>query len=241
MVKEGSFFVIQSFMVNDLGLKGNELLAYAIIYGFSQDGKSWFSGSRRYIAEWCNMSISSVNNSLSSLVNKGLIEKRETFKQGVKFCFYRAVEKPVENSTLTQFKNCTGGTESLQGVVQKLNGGSTKSVHNNIEDNIKNNIDKIYSSFIEKFGKNANQYKLTPIRRKKIQARLKDAGEEMLLQAIERASKDSFYSGANDRGWSADLDYITRSYEVVEKLANLQPKQNANINDNEPEFKAIPL
>lgn len=115
MVKEGSFFVIQSFMVNDLGLKGNELLAYAIIYGFSQDGKSWFSGSRQYIAEWCNMSINSVDNTLGKLVAKGLIEKRDTFKNGVKYCFYKAVENPVENFQITHPKNWGGSPKIEQG------------------------------------------------------------------------------------------------------------------------------
>lgn len=240
-MRDGNYIAIQAFMVRDLKLKGNELLIYAIIFGFSQDGRSWFTGSRQYLADWCNISRVSVDASLNKLLNKRVLEKREQIRDGQKFCFYRAVENPVENSTDYQYKNFTGCKETLQGGVKKLYRGCKETLHNNIEDNIDKNIDNIYSSFIEKFGKNANQYKLTPIRRKKIQARLKDAGEEMLLQAIERASKDSFYSGANDRGWSADLDYITRSYEVVEKLANLQPKQNVNINDNEPEFKAIPL
>ena len=35
-IKKESFFTIQAFMVNDLKLKSNELLIYAIIFGFSQ-------------------------------------------------------------------------------------------------------------------------------------------------------------------------------------------------------------
>ena len=35
-IKKESFFTIQAFMVNELKLKGNELLIYAIIFGFSQ-------------------------------------------------------------------------------------------------------------------------------------------------------------------------------------------------------------
>ena len=35
-VKDGNFFVVQSFMVKGLKLKGLELLCFAIIYGFSQ-------------------------------------------------------------------------------------------------------------------------------------------------------------------------------------------------------------
>ncbi len=30
-IRKNGFFVVQAFMVNDLGLKGNELLVYAIL------------------------------------------------------------------------------------------------------------------------------------------------------------------------------------------------------------------
>ena len=79
----------------------------------------------------------------------------------------------------------------------------------------------VYDLFIKLFDKNPNTYKLTEKRKLKIKQRLKDAGQEMLTQAIENTSKSSFHTGDNDRGWKADLDYITRSYENVEKLSNL--------------------
>jgi hypothetical protein len=40
-----NYISIQGWMVEQLGLKGNELLAYALIHGFSQDGKNQFTGS----------------------------------------------------------------------------------------------------------------------------------------------------------------------------------------------------
>ena len=44
-----SYMCIQAFMINDLHLKGVEKEVYALIYGFSQDGHSEFSGSLSYI------------------------------------------------------------------------------------------------------------------------------------------------------------------------------------------------
>ena len=38
-VKKDSYICIEAFMVNELKLSGTELIVYAIIYGFSQDGK----------------------------------------------------------------------------------------------------------------------------------------------------------------------------------------------------------
>ena len=75
LIKNENFIIIQGWMINRLGLSGNELLIYAAIFGFSQDGKSNFEGSRQYLAEWCNASISTVGRCLKSLIDKGLIEQ----------------------------------------------------------------------------------------------------------------------------------------------------------------------
>ena len=52
-MKDTNFISIQGWMRTELNLSGNELLVYAIIYGFSQDGESKFTGSRQYLADWC--------------------------------------------------------------------------------------------------------------------------------------------------------------------------------------------
>ena len=96
---------------------------------------------------------------------------------------------------------------------------------NTVIDKLSNDsveIQRIYDLYIEKYNRNPSHYKLTDRRRQKIRARLKDAGYEMLSKAIISAAADPFYSGGNDRGWKADLDYITRSYEVVERLSQLE-------------------
>lgn len=74
-VKDNNFIAIQGWMRTQLNLKGNELLIYALIYGFSQDGESRFKGSRKYIADWCGCSLNTVDRALGSLVNKGLLAK----------------------------------------------------------------------------------------------------------------------------------------------------------------------
>lgn len=74
-VKDNNFITIQGWMRTKLNLKGNELLIYALIYGFSQDGNSRFKGSRKYIADWCGCSLDTVDRSLSSLIDKGLLTK----------------------------------------------------------------------------------------------------------------------------------------------------------------------
>lgn len=66
-----------SFMVNDLNLKGNELLIYAIIYGFSQTENQVYSGSLNYLADWTSSSKQVMIRNLKRLVEKGLIIKEE--------------------------------------------------------------------------------------------------------------------------------------------------------------------
>ena len=77
-IKENSFITIQSFMVTELNLKGNDLLVYAVIYGFSQDGESWYTGSIDYLQQWTNSTRQGVLNSLKKLCDLGLIEKKES-------------------------------------------------------------------------------------------------------------------------------------------------------------------
>lgn len=74
-IKDNNFIAIQGWMRTKLNLKGNELLIYALIYGFSQDGESRFKGSRKYIADWCGCSLNTVDRALGSLVAKGILAK----------------------------------------------------------------------------------------------------------------------------------------------------------------------
>ena len=91
-MKDGSYVVIQSFMVNDLKLKGNELIVYAVIHGFTQDGEHWFYGTRGYLAEWCGSTKGTVSNCLKSLIEKGFIERSETVEHGQVKVSYRATK-----------------------------------------------------------------------------------------------------------------------------------------------------
>lgn len=87
-ISNENYLVIQGWMVNEFKLKGNELLVYATIYGFSQEENQAFSGSLQYLADWTNSSKESVRKCLKSLAEKGLIIKGEEYKNEVKFCWY---------------------------------------------------------------------------------------------------------------------------------------------------------
>lgn len=94
-VKDNNFIAIQGWMRTQLNLKGNELLIYALIYGFSQDQNSKFSGTRRYLAEWCGCSLKTVDNTIASLLAKKLIVKHEKYVNGIRMCDYTAVPPEI--------------------------------------------------------------------------------------------------------------------------------------------------
>ena len=47
-------------------------------------------------------------------------------------------------------------------------------------------------------------------RKKAIKARIKDVGVERVMQVIKMTGESSFLNGENDRGWSADFDWIMK-------------------------------
>lgn len=88
-IKNENFILIQGWMINNLKLSGNDLLVYAIIYGFTQDGEQWFEGSRSYLGAWCNSTKRGIQKNLQRLVENNLVLKKETFVNNVKFCKYK--------------------------------------------------------------------------------------------------------------------------------------------------------
>ena len=135
-----NYIVVKESMVTELKLKGSELLAYALIYGFSQDGNSWFQGSQSYIAKWCSVSQRQIVKTLKKLEEKGCIEKKETiWKNGSKHCYYRAIRtkftEPSEQSSHSSLNKVHIAHRT------KFTEPSEQSSHNNIDiNNSKDNI-----------------------------------------------------------------------------------------------------
>ncbi len=54
-MKNKNYITILGWMVNELSLSGNDLICYAVIYGFSQDDNFW-EGSQSYLSDWLGVS-----------------------------------------------------------------------------------------------------------------------------------------------------------------------------------------
>ena len=91
-------------MINELNLKGSDLLIYAIIYGFSQ-GDKYYNGSIKYLTEFTALSSSTVYESINRLIDKGLIIKAKLrLNDGKKIDCYKAITKLAEIELTDEFK-----------------------------------------------------------------------------------------------------------------------------------------
>ena len=89
----GWYFIIVQEM-REMGLKGNELIVYAVINGFSQNGNGSFHGSLAALQEMCGISSrQTIIDILKSLMDKGLINKTEVTLNGVKNISYSVCPK----------------------------------------------------------------------------------------------------------------------------------------------------
>lgn len=70
-----NYVTLQGWMIKELDLKGNELIVYSVVYGFSQNEDNCFWGSSKYLMEWCHATKATIINTLKSLCDKGLLIK----------------------------------------------------------------------------------------------------------------------------------------------------------------------
>lgn len=100
-----------------LDLDVYETIILAVIFGFSQDGESTFSGAQNYLARKAKCTRRKVTMALPRLVSKGYIIKIDKEVRGIKLCEYKV--SPM-------FTGCECHSQ----------GGCECGAHNNIDNNI---------------------------------------------------------------------------------------------------------
>ena len=119
---------------------------------------------------------------------------------------------------------CGQGVDTLQGKIKEkeIEGGVGET---EAQEPVRAVAEHLISVFNQAFNK---KYTLTSKRKKLISDRLKSFSQEELVLSIEKMSKTPFYTGKNERGWTADPDYIFRNDENVDKGLNLEVKEDFN-------------
>ena len=252
-MKQGDYIVILAPMVSELKLSGNNLIIFALIYGFSKDGFNKFEGSIDYICKWTNISRPTVISCLKVLVDCGYLNKEETTINNVKRCSYT-----------TNYDNLIGGSKEICLPVKKLNLGSKETspniYNNNANDkslstiNNKVNGDEIKKKW-EELNPNLPSIRcFNEKRNKALKTLLKNnnATIDDLYKVFEVISACSFCQGNNDRKWLATLDWVlndtkgcfnrllegiyafsSSEKQKVQKITNRKQPTLFNVNDND--------
>jgi len=200
-VKNEHYVVIAGWMVNELNLKGNELLVYAIIYGFSQEEGHTFHGSLQYLADWINSTKQGVMKNLKSLLDKGLIARKDNVINGVNFVEYYTTE-------------LHGGIQhSLPGYATEFNGGMQLSLPNNIAINN-----------IEDNSRRNNKGRFTPPTVDEVRAYCKERGNNVDPESfVDFYASKGWMVGKNSmRDWKAAV-------RTWERGRNDKPKQQGSV------------
>ncbi len=111
-MKDENYFTVTGWMANQLGLSGTELLTYAIVYGFTQDGETEYKGSSKYLMDTINCSKNTAINALNNLTEKGLIEKITENINGVTFNRYKVNQTRIPRIG-TPYQNLDGGIPEI--------------------------------------------------------------------------------------------------------------------------------
>lgn len=151
---EKRYYCIHDWMTKDLGLRGSDLLIYAVIHGYTET-RGEFSGSVAYLSVCTGTAKSTVCAALGRLTEKGLLRKRDFVKKGVRYCVYQssradgtASVNPIPETERQGYRKSEyptpesgrGYTENRMGVYRKSDGGIPETGNNTIDNTIDDTI-----------------------------------------------------------------------------------------------------
>lgn len=232
-VKEGSYLTIQAWMRTQLKLTGNELLVYAIIYGFSQTENQKFTGSLQYLADWCGASKQGILKNIKSLIDKNLIEKTEMIRNGIKVCEYSCVPVTLGYNEVVTLGDQGGDLKLHNKIANKIdrnnlskdklyeNPGKPKSLLPNSVSKSSTKDDIYVDQFMELYNSIIDSLpvirKLTDKRKKAIIRLCKTYSIEDIEQVFHNVEESDFLCG-RVTSFKADLDWILNENNFIKIL-----------------------
>lgn len=222
-----NYLVIQGWMITELNLKGNDLLVYAIIYGFSQTEDQYFKEGLKYLADWCASSKQGISKNLKNLIDRNLIEKVEYTYNKIGYRCSTKLNTDVQQSL----------TPSCHIYMEPSNNGSDKAINKSNRlinnDNMKDKKDKStdravsrgdVDMFVELYHKHCPDLPkvraITDKRKKSIQHIVSKYGWTDVITVFNLAQASDFLKhGAEDGGWNgAGIDFILREDKFISIL-----------------------
>ena len=239
-MKSDNYIVIQGWMVNELNLKGNDLLVFALIYGFTRDGKTKFASGRSYIAESFNISLPTVDKALQNLMQLNYIIKIPCENQSDTDKYYANISS---KGTLSPQNISSKGTLHST-YIKESNINKQQTLFNNKEvlEVRKNERGQWFVDTYNSICVSLPQCKrLNAKRTKGISNILKKYSEEEILEVFNNLENSDFCKGKNDSGWKADIDFLLKEDKfdrILEGRYNNKRRCNAEeISSNGPKYR----
>ena len=222
------YLVVPDFIYEDKRLSALQLKAVSFIYTYTGD-RFFFSNKR--LGEMFGVKEIAISRVINKLADYKYIKLAYKIKaNGGKIRYITRLKGNVESDLYQTY------SQTYTKHIDKDNKIKDNKIYNTSNKN-KNGVSMLlYEHYVACFNKNPNTYKPLPSKLKKIETRLKTYTPEEIAQAIKNASQDNFYIGKNDRGWKADLTWICKNDENLEKMLNLNPRGEGTI---EKEFEDI--
>lgn len=221
MINDGTYITIQGWMRTDLKLSGNELIVYAIIYGFSQNKQGEFTGSAQYLADWTGCSRRHIMRILNKLVEEKTISKTETVlnnnEKRVSYQAARGYDKMSQGVT-----KCPRGYDKMSHNININNNTNNITRDTNNVHSCSESLEETHEETPEEFFERAWQY--YPNKRGKGQVsekskeRLMSHGWDNVKRAIDRyledLKKDEWRKAQNGSTFfnSGYIDYLDENY-----------------------------
>lgn len=233
MINDGNYITIQGWMRTDLNLSGNELIVYAIIYGFSQNKQGEFTGSVQYLADWVGCTKRTVTTILRKFVDEELVKKtvvqldnnskRVSYQVnigvGKNFLGGEKISQGVGKNFLVGRKNFPRGGEKISHNINiyknnKYTDRDTSNVHScseSLEETPEEFFERAWQYYPNKRGKGQVS--------DKSKERLMSHGWDNVKRAIDRyledLKKDEWRKVQNGSTFfnSGYIDYLDENYE----------------------------
>lgn len=217
---------IQWWMAQRLKLSGNELLTYAIVYGFSQDGESAFLGSSKFVSYALRVSRPTAIKALDSLTSKGLIIKTQEKINDIVFNRYKANLQVIKDFDRPYKESLQGGSK------ESLQGGYKETLHSNKYKELNN----------KEINKDIGGNNPTPEKKERFKA---PSVEEVQAYCTERGNNidaQHFVDYYSARGWMLGKSHIkdwkacVRTWERNDSFKPQKPVQPENVTTDKIDY-----
>lgn len=210
---------------------------FEVLLAIVDKEKGFWSGGRYQLARKCELSPGTLRHAIDRLKKAEMIDVTPTKR----YSKYKVRNwSKFQQTEATYPTEVNSQTEARQKATSEATSEATLTrikKKNSITNVILVEARRAFDLYIELFNKNPNQTKLTKARLEKLRLRIKQNGYEQLEAAIRATAASDWHRGNNNSGWKADLDYIIRSQEQVERLSQLEspkPKRTPPTSVREP-------